>query len=257
MNAWQERRRKGVVGVGHRGAAALAPQNTLRAFARALALGVDAVELDVRWTADRHLVVIHDEDVSRSTTGSGFVSRMTLAALRALDAGEGERVPTLDEAFVALRGRALVLVDLKVAGYEEQVVRAISDHRLDGDVCVCSLIAGSLRRVHALAPGLFTAFSYPEDTGGASKKRYLQPVVSAVLAAMRTSLPWRIGGMMNAAQASGTMLYHRLLTPAAVRAVHRAGKWLGAWTVDRPDDIARMRALGVDSITSNHPDLLV
>jgi glycerophosphoryl diester phosphodiesterase len=147
-------------------------------------------------------------------------------------------------------------VDLKIAGYEEQVVGCLAEHGVLDSALVCSLIPESLRRVRSLAPEAFIAISYPEDTGGASTKPYLKHVVSAALMVMRATLPWRIGRMMRYAQADGAMLYHKLLTPALVAAVHRQGGWLGTWTVDRPEDIARAHTLGVDSITSNRPDLL-
>lgn len=257
MSLWRSVRQKGrPLRIGHRGAARLAPQNTLRGFACAVACGVDAVELDVRWTVDKELVVLHDEDVAQSTNGQGLVSSLTLAEVRRLDAGEGERVPTLTEALRFLSGKALVVVDLKLVGYEEQVVQTLRETDMLDGALVCTLIAESLRRVRALAPEVFTAISYPEDTHGVGDKAWLAPVVSAMLAGMRTTLPLRIGGMMRAAGAEGTMIYHKLVTPALAAAVHRQGGFLGAWTADTPELIARLRAAGVDSITSNRPDLL-
>jgi glycerophosphoryl diester phosphodiesterase len=234
----------------------LAPQNTLRAFETALKLGVDAIELDVRLSSDGVLVVLHDEDLAASTNGRGFVYEYTLAELRRLDAGQGERIPTFAEALDFLRGKALVVVDLKLLGYEGEIGQALREHGMIDAALVCTLLPESLRRVKALAPGVFTAVSYPEDTGGASRKPYLTPIVNLALAAMRATLPWRIGRMMAAAQADGTMLYHKLVTPSVVRAVQRRGGFIGAWTVDAPDAMARMRAAGVNSITSNRPDLL-
>jgi len=83
--------------VGHRGAMGLEPENTLRSFRRAVALGADAVELDLRVSRDGHLVILHDADVDRTTDGDGPVSEMSLAELRQLDAGLGERIPTFTE----------------------------------------------------------------------------------------------------------------------------------------------------------------
>ena len=257
MSKWREHAgRGGCLCIGHRGAAKLAPQNTLRAFQRAIDLGVDAVELDVRWTRDRQLVVIHDEDVANSTNGQGFVRDCALADLLRLDAGEGERIPTLAEALDFIKGKSLIVLDLKLLDYEAEVVQMVKKVAVEADTLVCSLLPENLRRVRSLAPGLFTAISYPEDTGGASAKPYLSGAVSLALAAMRATMPWRISRMVRSAQADGTMLYHRLLTPAVVEAVHRQGWFIGAWTVDTEEGIARMRGMHVDSITSNRPDLL-
>ena len=257
MNHWRERlSQRSYLRIGHRGAGGLEPQNTWRAFKRAMDLGVDGVELDVRKTADGQLVVVHDEGLAESTNGQGLVHERTLAELLRLDAGQGERILTLDEALDALAGKALIVVDLKIRDVEDGVVQAVAAHGVQDDVLVCSLLPASLLRVRALAPAILTAISYPEDRGGASNKPYLAAAVSGVLAVMRATLPWRIGGMMDEAQADATMLYYKLITPSVVEAVHRRGGLIGAWTVDTPDSIARMRAAGVDSITSNRPDLL-
>lgn len=100
--------------IAHRGYSALAPENTLAAFALALEHGADGVEFDVHFTADGVPVVIHDEDVRRTTNGAGLVAELTLADVRTLDAGAwlgerfaGERVPTLDQLLALLRGRGL------------------------------------------------------------------------------------------------------------------------------------------------------
>jgi glycerophosphoryl diester phosphodiesterase len=257
MNSWQERvKRHGCLRIGHRGAAALAPQNTLSSFQRALDLGVDAIEFDVRWTSDRQLVVVHSEDLAETTDGSGLVQHRTLAELRHLDAGRGQRIPTLDEALDFLKGKVLLNVDLKLVGYEEQVISTLRDHGVQDDVLVNSLTVENLLRVRALAPGIFTAISYPEDKGAASTRPYLAPAVTVALAVMRATMPWRIAGMINRAQAGGVMLYHCLMTRQVVDAVHRGGWFIGAWTIDDVPSIARMRAMGADSITSNRPDLL-
>ena len=105
--------------IAHRGDSAHRPENTLASFAGALTTGAALVELDVQLTADGELVVIHDPLLERTTTGSGDVRRMTLAAVRAVSAGyparfgdawKGERVPTLAEALTLLRDRARVLI---------------------------------------------------------------------------------------------------------------------------------------------------
>ncbi len=99
--------------MGHRGAPADEPENTLRSFARALAVGVAAVELDVQLTKDGRLAVIHDETLDRTTNGRGRVKDFTLAELKRLDAGRGEPVPSLEEVFDLVQGKAHLVVELK------------------------------------------------------------------------------------------------------------------------------------------------
>ncbi len=98
--------------IGHRGAAGLAPENTLRSFARAIELGVDAIELDVH-LKDGSLIVIHDDTLDRTTNGRGSIGSARLAEIRALDAGDGERVPLLEEVLDLVAGRVAVNVELK------------------------------------------------------------------------------------------------------------------------------------------------
>ena len=107
--------------IGHRGAAGLAPENTLDGFRRAAALGVDAVELDVHALAGA-LVVIHDDTLDRTTSGQGPLQAQSLAALRCLDAGDGQRVPLLEEVFAALPVNVGVNIELKARGTAELAV---------------------------------------------------------------------------------------------------------------------------------------
>jgi len=129
-------------------------------------------------------------------------------------------------------------------------------HGMLDDVLICSGEKENLLQVRAVSSSVVTAFTYCQDRGGASSKPYLAAAVRVTLAAVRETLPWRICRMIDDARADGTMLYHKLATPAVVRAAHRRGLLVGVWTVDSLDDIVRLRRMGVDSITSNRPDLL-
>ena len=99
--------------IAHRGASAYEPENTLRAFARAIEMGATMLELDVHLSRDGHLVVIHDPDLSRTTDGSGSAGDMSLAEIQRLDAGLGEHVPTLAEVIELVRGRAQLYIEMK------------------------------------------------------------------------------------------------------------------------------------------------
>ena len=98
---------------GHRGAAALEPENTLLSMQKAIDLGVDQIELDVHLTRDQHLVVIHDTTVDRTTDGQGAVADFTLEEIKRLDAGKGERIPTLQEVIDLVRGKVVLQIELK------------------------------------------------------------------------------------------------------------------------------------------------
>ena len=115
--------------MGHRGAPADEPENTLRSFRRALAVGVAAVELDVQLTKDGRLAVIHDETLDRTTNGRGPVQDFTLAELKRLDAGRGEPVPSLEEVFDLVQGQAHLVVELPL-DQDRKSTRLNSSHSL-------------------------------------------------------------------------------------------------------------------------------
>lgn len=134
--------RNSVAVIAHRGGAGLAPENTLAALRNAVALGVDYVEIDVRATRDRQLVLLHDSSVDRTTDGHGQVAQLTFAQVRALDAGSkfgaafaGERIPTLDEALAFCRGRVNVYLDHK-EGPRWRIDRIIRKHHMERSVLV-------------------------------------------------------------------------------------------------------------------------
>ena len=143
---------EGIIVVGHRGTVKFAPENTIAAFEKAIELGADLLEMDVRETKDGHLVLVHDATVNRTTNGRGRVSGMTLAEIKRLDAGswfspdfKGERVPTLKEALAAIRGRALPDIDFK-AGTPQKLVDILSQEGPPGKV---TLYCGSWNLMRA------------------------------------------------------------------------------------------------------------
>jgi len=122
----------------HRGASYYEPENTLRAFKRALEMGAYRLELDVRSTNDGYIVVIHDDTVDRTTNGSGYVREMTLEEIKRLDAGKGEKIPTIEEALEFVKGRAKLLVDVKEKGMEEKLIELIRAKDMVEDVVFIS-----------------------------------------------------------------------------------------------------------------------
>jgi glycerophosphoryl diester phosphodiesterase len=111
--------------IGHRGARAYAPENTLTSFEKAIELDANAVELDVRKTKDGKLVVIHDADVKRTTNGKGLVSELTLNQIKGLSTEGNKKIPTFEEALDFLDKKVQVLIELKEAGYENQVLEIL------------------------------------------------------------------------------------------------------------------------------------
>lgn len=239
--------------VGHRGAAALAPENTIRSLERAIELGCDLVEFDVLDLHDGTLVLAHSDDLHEVSHGAahGRVRSKTLDELREV----APELPTFDEAlaFLAQADGVGIHVDLKWRGYEAAAVKAIVRHGVTGRSVVSSFHAESLRRIAELEPGLARGLTYPYDRRGLSQKRILAPATLAILATLRRSLPRRIGGLLERARASAAMLHHTVVTRAAVERCHERGAGVFAWTVDDPADLRRVLAAGVDGVITNDP----
>jgi glycerophosphoryl diester phosphodiesterase len=135
----------------HRGSSGVAPENTLKAFAQALADGAQGIELDVHATADGMPVVIHDRGVGRTTNGSGNVDELTLAELQTFDAGDGERVPTFAQVLDLVAGRVKLDVEIKQAGIEQSVLDVLARYP-NADWAISSFDWSILTAIRALAP---------------------------------------------------------------------------------------------------------
>ncbi|HID15455.1 MAG TPA: glycerophosphodiester phosphodiesterase, partial [Candidatus Atribacteria bacterium] len=133
--------------VAHRGASAYEPENTLRAIRRAIEIGADVVEIDVRLTKDGYPVVIHDETVDRTTNGSGLVNEFSLDELRKLDAGKGEKIPLLSEVLDLVAGKINVFIEIKVDEAVIPSLREVDARDLWDSVMFTSFNIEHLRRV--------------------------------------------------------------------------------------------------------------
>jgi len=142
--------------IAHRGASAYEPENTLRSFERAIELKADMIELDVRYSLDRHLVVLHDAKVDRTTDGTGLVALKTLSELKELDAGKGEQIPTLEEVLEFGIGRTKFVIELKENGVEDKVVDLINKNNLLEDVFIISFKPMRLKMIKELEPKIKT-----------------------------------------------------------------------------------------------------
>lgn len=218
-----------------------APENTLAAFRRALAAGVDGVELDVHLSADGEPVILHDPLLERTTDGWGLVGDFPLAALRQLDAGRrfseafaGERIPTLAEALHLLRP-VRVIVEMKngpirYQGIAERVTAVI---RTSGHPAV-------------------TASSF-DHAVLLESRAFLPSLETAVLYMARPVNPLRL------AQDAGAGILHphwAYLTPDVVAGAHEAGLRVETWVVDEPDHLAHIVSMEVDGVMTNYPDRL-
>jgi glycerophosphoryl diester phosphodiesterase len=242
--------------IGHRGAAALAPENTIASLERAVAHGVDMVEIDVLDTRDGELVLAHADDLRAVSHGlaRGRLRLLTLDRLR--DAAPA--LPTLDEALAFLAERApetAVQVDLKAQGYERGVVGALRRHGLLARALVSSCHRSSLHALRAAEPGLPLGLTYPRDRYGVARRRAMAPIIALAATAVRRALPHRLDEWLVRTGAAAAALHWAVLSRAAIERCHARGAAAIAWTVDDPRVAERLIQAGIDGIVTNDPRL--
>ena len=218
--------------VGHRGAAGVLPENSLKAFRYAIDLGVDYVECDVHLTWDDQLIVMHDDKVDRTTDGTGLIRSMTFDAVRRLDAGDGEQVPTLDEVLETVQGKVKLLCELKGEGVEEAAVDAVQARKMEAEVIFTCFHIGRLERVRARGDHLQLGAILP-NPGEEEITRALELRVK------------------------GVGIHYRNLCLRQVDRVLGAGLDLRAWNPDTLHEQKAMIGLGVTGISTNRPDILM
>jgi glycerophosphoryl diester phosphodiesterase len=217
--------------IGHRGARAYEPENTLTSFRKAIEIGVDAVELDVRKTKDNELVVIHDADVKRTTNGEGLVSELTLAQIKSLSTERGEKIPTLQEALDFIDKKAKVLIELKETGVEEGVLSAVHDRDLGKNVIVVSFLEEALKRVRELDANIETGLIYA---------KHKNPIKAAL-----------------EIKANYLVAFYRFTHTANVVKAHENGLRVIVWTINNPQEVKEFIKKGVDGVASDKPDILI
>jgi glycerophosphoryl diester phosphodiesterase len=217
--------------IGHRGAKAYEPENTLRSFKKAIEIGVDAVELDIRKTKDNQLVVIHDVDVKRTTNGRGLVNELTLEEIKGFSTEKGEKIPTLKEALDFLDKKVKIVVELKEADLENQVLSLVRESRLEENVIIISFMEEALRRVRELNKEVETGLIYV---------KHKNPVKAAIDLKARYLLP-----------------LYRFTHIANVQKAHEKGLKVIVWTVNNSKEVAEYAKKGVDGIASDKPDILM
>ncbi|MEC7226454.1 MAG: glycerophosphodiester phosphodiesterase family protein [Candidatus Latescibacterota bacterium] len=227
--------------IAHRGASGrdLAPENTLAAFEKALDIGVDMLEIDVRVTGDGQLIVLHDPSLDRTTDCEGIVREMGLDEIRQADAGDGERVPILREVFDLARNRAPILLEIKSDFIAERVVQAIADAQIEEQVVVQSFNPQTVERVKRLAPHLPSSLLIGELPTTPSRVR-ARRLVSQVL---------EVG-------ANTLSIWHATLTPSLIEEMRKRGIAVWAWTVDEEITMRDLAMMGVQGLVTNYPDVL-
>jgi glycerophosphoryl diester phosphodiesterase len=243
--------------VAHRGGAHLAPENTFAAFVNALSLPVDAIELDVHLSRDGHVVVFHDNHVHKHTNGSGNLLDLDLSYLRRLDAAarhpggwpEPQQIPTLSEVLDLARGHAQVYIEIKTSKrgrtYQsypyiaEKVIDLVRQARMIEEVLVISFDWLILPVIKSLEPTIQTGMLVSKQVWDPRASDGMQILIEK---AEEYGCEW-----IN--------MDYKLFANEMPQTVHNNRLKLGLWTVNVEEDMLRFAAAGVDSLTSDRPDL--
>ncbi|MEU6254594.1 glycerophosphodiester phosphodiesterase family protein [Streptomyces sp. NPDC047043] len=214
--------------IGHRGVMGTEPENTLRSFVAAQQAGLDLIELDLHLSKDGALVVMHDTDVDRTTDGTGPIAEKTLAEIRALDAGLGERVPVFEEVLEAVR--APLQAEIKDVAAARALAEVMLNRDLVARVEVSSFHDEAIAEIARLVPGVRTALI---------GSRYGTDIVDRAVEAGAKTLCLNI----------------RRLTLEVVELARKADLRIIGWVVNTQDHLRLVRALQLDGATTDYPEI--
>lgn len=229
----------------HRGASAHAPENTLAAFQLAITQNSDGIELDVTLTADGQVVVIHDTSIERTTTGKGKVKSMDLSTLRQFDAGSwfgpgfvGERIPTLNEVLDLVGDKVITNIEIKPNSSQfdqttKKVASIVAQHSLKNKVIFSSFNPRALAQIHQQLPSVPIGILLRPGKLGALSKLIFDGWVS-----YRSIHP-----------------HYSTVTPKMIQRARDKGHRVIAYTVNHPEEIRRLYAMGIDGIFTDDPEL--
>ena len=220
--------------IAHRGASGKNPENTLLSFKEALETDPDMIEIDIRCTKDKHVVVIHDATVDRTTNGKGKVKDYTLEDIQKLDAGKGEKIPTLEEVLKYVRGKAQVNIDVKERAAVLPTIQAIKTVVKQGLYTYDSFL------ISAFNPLILRDF-----------QRQHFPVPLALNFSFFPDMFMLVSHLFNFEHIKP---HRRVLKKRYITQAHKRGWKVIVWTINKPKDIEKMKKLGVDGIISDFPD---
>lgn len=233
--------------IAHRGARADAPENTLPAFQEAQNQAADGIELDVTLSADGHIIVIHDDTLERTTTGTGDVSRLTLEQIKVADAGlpfapeyEGTRIPTLDEVLDSF-GHAFTVINVELKGVNPgksvlpgDVLTCIKTHKPTAQILISSFNPFLLRQVNRVAPRGLVRIGYL--TTESNWTRALQNTMAPLIGTIDARHP-----------------HYTTVNAGTIRWAQTHSIDINVWTVNNADDIRAMANIGVHGIITDKP----
>lgn len=223
--------------VAHRGASGTQPENTLASFQKALDVGATAIELDVHVCKSGELVVIHDETVNRTTNGTGKIGDLSLSEIQKLDAGNGEKIPTLQEVLDLVQGKAQINIELKGKHTAQPVSDFIKENTWENlwhteDFLVSSFQHKELKRFHKLLPEVRIGMLY-------SYRPFFCQNKARKLRAFSIHLP------------------RNVVRTSLVERIHRQGMQVWVYTVNDKKTMERIAAAEADAVFTNFPERFI
>jgi glycerophosphoryl diester phosphodiesterase len=220
-----------MIRIGHRGAAGHVLENTLGSIEKAIELGVDYVEIDLRLTRDGHIVVLHDATVDRTTRGHGRIKDLTLAQVKRLKTKDGQHVPMLEDVLKLTDGRVGLMLELKVRGLAKPVTEIVERSGFSSPLIYASFNHSELARIRQILPKVNILALFEKG-----------PILAKTLVA--TLHPTHVG------------IRRERITKRSLNAAQAAGLHVFVYTVNDVEDIRRMTAMGVDGTVSDCPGQL-
>lgn len=219
-----------VLKIAHRGARAYEPENTLRSFNKAIEYGVDAIELDVRKTKDNEIVVIHSDDVNKTTNGNGKVNELTLEQIKKLVTEKDEPIPTLEEVLDSVGKKVKILIEIKEKGIEEKTISLIHKKKLLDKVIIISFHEEVLKKVREINDQVETGLVYV---------RHKNPI--------KTALDLKAQYLLS---------LYRFTYSKNIKKAHENGLKIIVWTINNKEEAIEYKNKGVDGIATDRPDVL-
>jgi len=211
--------------IAHRGASFLEPENTIKAIKMAVKMGADFVEVDVRKSKDNKLVIMHDEDIDRTTDGKGLVKDYMVSELKKFGAGKGERIPTLDEVIECVKDRVGLVIEIKEPGTEGKILEKIDENELE-NVILTSFYHKSIKNARKMSPSVDAGIIF-------------------------TCQPVDVNHMASNASTNIIFPSYRYMNEDMVKKAHRNGILVYPWTIDNPEIFEKFVEMGVDGIVTN------
>ena len=228
--------REKILIIAHRGASNIAPENTLKAFKKAIEFRADYIEFDVHQSKDGEIVIMHDGNTLRTTGHFGIINRMALSDLKELDCGEGEKIPTLEEVIEVAKGKIGLNCEIKDRGIAEKIIKILRESDMVDTTIVSSFKHDILLKIQKLDSQIKLASLEPTRTGWIkswiTRKKLLSVAIKNNFYAINP--------------------FYKLVNQKFVESSHKNNIKIFPWTVDSESTIKKLVKIGVDGIITNH-----